>query len=382
MRPRPTGGRLRSVWFCLLLAGCYWISDAERNERWDLDGDGVERPRDCDDSDPDAFDDQIFFRDADGDGFGDLTDAIEACAAPEGYVANSDDCDDDDQTRFPGASEICNGVDDDCDLAVDEDTALVRFYRDADDDGAGNVDDILEACVRPDGYVPVGDDCDDTNQDVNPDADEVCNGIDDDCDDDIDLDDSSLDPAEATWYEDGDMDGYGRDDRSVTSCDPVEGHVQIPGDCDDALDTVNPGADEYCNEADDDCDGYIDEDPIDATRSYLDNDGDGFGDASVSNDSCDPPLGYVPNGSDCDDDAPQTYPNADEWCDSGEDEDCDTMVDETPCIPIPPPTGTTGSTADTGGTGDTSDTATGGTGDTSDTAAGDTASTGDTGGGS
>jgi hypothetical protein len=332
----------------LLLTGCYWISDAERDERWDLDGDGVERPADCDDGDPDLSVFQVFFRDADGDGFGDLNDAIEACEPPEGYVDNSTDCRDDDRTIFPTADEICNGIDDDCDLAVDEDTALVRFYRDADGDGAGDLEDVVEACVRPDGYVPVGDDCNDADPYVNPSADEICNGIDDDCDDDIDTDDSSLDPALATWYLDGDGDGFGRDDRVEFSCDPPTGYVAAGGDCNDALDEVNPSADELCNDRDDDCDDETDEDAIDAARSYPDEDEDGFGDPDFPVDSCTPPPGNVANGGDCDDGAPQSNPLADEWCASGDDEDCDGDVDEPDCIVPPPPDTGAGHTGDTG----------------------------------
>ena len=117
------------MWFFLLLTACYWISETERNARWDLDGDGVERPLDCDDDDGNVSAFAVFFRDADLDGFGDVNAATEACVAPEGYVDNPDDCADDDPRRFPGAEEICNAIDDDCDLAVDEDTATVRFYR-------------------------------------------------------------------------------------------------------------------------------------------------------------------------------------------------------------------------------------------------------------
>jgi len=350
LRPRVAGGMLPTVWFTLLLTGCYWISDAERDARWDLDGDGVERPRDCDDSDPEVSENQVFFRDADHDGYGDLNEAIKACAPPEGYVADSTDCDDTSDAVHPEAMEQCNGADDDCDLAIDEDTAVVRFYRDADGDGAGDLDTVIEACVRPDGYVAVGDDCDDGDPQIHPGATEVCNGIDDDCDDDVDLDDSSLDPTSATWYLDDDGDTYGRDDRTERSCDPVAGHVQVGGDCDDLDDQVHPGAVEVCDGRDDDCDGTEDNHAIDALRSYPDNDGDGFGDPSFPTDSCERPPGYVANGGDCDDDAPQSNPLADEWCGSGDDEDCDNLIDEADCVDPPPsdpaPTGHTG---DTGG---------------------------------
>jgi len=349
LRPRSIGGRLPAVWFCLLFTGCYWISNAERDERWDLDGDGVERPTDCDDSDPDLSELRTFFRDSDGDGYGDPEDAVDGCEAPEGYVADNTDCRDDDRSIFPTAVEICNTIDDDCDLAVDEDTALIRFYRDGDNDGSGDLDDVIEACVRPDGYVAVGDDCNDGDPYVNPSADEICNGFDDDCDDDIDLDDSSLDPALATWYLDGDGDDFGRDDRVELSCDPPTGYVAAGGDCNDGNGAVNPDADEYCNGSDDDCDEAIDEDAVNATRSYPDEDGDFFGDPDFPVDSCGLPAGNVYNGGDCDDDAPQSNPVALEWCATGEDENCNGYIDEATCIPQPPDE--TGATAQTGDTG-------------------------------
>ncbi len=356
LRPRSIGGRLLTVWFCLLFTGCYWISDTERDERWDLDADGVERPTDCDDDDPDLSEIRTFFRDSDGDGYGDPEDAVDGCKAPEGYVDDNTDCRDDDRSIFPTAVEICNSIDDDCDLAVDEDTALIRFYRDSDNDGAGDLEDVIEACVRPDGYVAVGDDCNDSDPYVNPNAEEICNGYDDDCDDEIDLDDSSFDPALATWYLDDDGDDFGRDDRVEISCDPPPGYVAAGGDCDDGDDEVNPDADERCNDRDDDCDEATDEDAIDALRSYPDEDGDGYGDDAFPTDSCVKPEHHVFNGGDCDDDALQSNIGAEEWCATGEDEDCDGAIDEPGCIAPPPPqtgaTGDTGSaTAQTGDTG-------------------------------
>jgi hypothetical protein len=62
-----------------------------------------------------------FYRDADGDGYGNAADALSACAPPPGYVADSSDCDDTAAGVHPGATELCNGHDDDCDAAIDED---------------------------------------------------------------------------------------------------------------------------------------------------------------------------------------------------------------------------------------------------------------------
>ena len=106
------------------------------------------------------------FPDADGDGFDVL-----------------DDCDDEDHTVFPGAYEVCDGKDNDCDGEIDEGTTgELTFYRDQDEDGWGDAEDTLVSCDPPFGYVELEGDCDDRDADVNPDAPEVFNGRDDDCD--------------------------------------------------------------------------------------------------------------------------------------------------------------------------------------------------------
>ena len=78
--------------------------------------------------------------------------------------------------------EICNGVDDDCDGAIDE-GVMETFYEDLDGDGFGGEQEPIEACERPAGYVDNSGDCDDGEAEINPDAEEICNdGIDNDCD--------------------------------------------------------------------------------------------------------------------------------------------------------------------------------------------------------
>jgi hypothetical protein len=108
--------------------------------------------------------------DADGDGF-----------------LSDEDCDDEDATSFPGGVEVCDGANNDCDAAVDEDaTDAVPFFRDADGDAHGNPALTALACSPPPGYTALGDDCDDAAPDAFPGADEVCNdGIDQDCDADL-----------------------------------------------------------------------------------------------------------------------------------------------------------------------------------------------------
>ena len=96
-------------------------------------------------------------------------------------------------------------------------------------------------------------------------------------------------------------------------------------DCDDDDASIHPGADEICDGKDQDCDGLVDEDPIDATIWYLDDDDDGYG-AEQSIAACVQPDGTSPTGDDCDDGDASTHPRATEWCD-GLDTDCDGTED-------------------------------------------------------
>jgi subtilisin family serine protease len=99
-----------------------------------------------------------------------------------------------------------------------------------------------------------------------------------------------------------------------------------PEDCDDHDPAIHPGADERCNGVDDDCDGLVDNDAIDATDWYPDADGDGFGVPGEPERACEPPHGYGEGTADCDDTDPTIYPGAPEVCD-GRDNDCDGRVD-------------------------------------------------------
>ncbi|MFO0681267.1 MAG: putative metal-binding motif-containing protein [Sandaracinus sp.] len=179
-----------------------------------------------------------WYRDADGDGFGPPGATMLSCAAPTGYVILGSDCDDTTTSRSPGVAEACNGIDDDCngradyviapgdgedddadgipdaacndlrardcddrdptsgpgsletcdgrdndcDGRIDENAALVAFYRDADGDGFGTDSVVRAACTPPAGFSRRGGDCDDGLATRFPGALEPCNAIDDDCD--------------------------------------------------------------------------------------------------------------------------------------------------------------------------------------------------------
>ena len=131
-----------------------------------------------------------WYADSDGDGYGDASTTTRDCSAPSGYVADDSDCDDTDASVHPGASESCNGVDDDCDGTTDEPSAVdaATWYRDADGDGYGSATaPTRTACSAPSGYVADDSDCDDADASVNPGAAEVCgNSVDDDCDGAVD----------------------------------------------------------------------------------------------------------------------------------------------------------------------------------------------------
>ena len=285
----------------------------------DDDCDGVE--------DEDAVDASTWYEDFDGDGAGGATNISQACDAPAGFVASSDDCDDERGDVYPGATELCDGADNDCDGSID-DSAVGdgTWYADVDGDGWGDSADTLVQCSQPAGYVAADGDCATTDAAVNPRAPELCNGVDDDCDGDIDADDAGLADG-VTVYADDDLDGYGDARESSSACTVETGSSATGDDCDDADATIWPGAPETCDGDDDDCDGTDDEDAVDADIWYRDADADRWGDDADTQTVCSAPLGYVSVGGDCDDSSAMSSPSRSERCD-GADNDCNGVVDE------------------------------------------------------
>ena len=311
----------------------------------------VSNDSDCDDADADAYpgaieicDDadndcdtevdegvgEVWHLDQDGDGWGSPDETVVACEQPDNAVGPdvAADCDDDDGAVFPGATEVCNERDDDCDEVVDEGTQST-FYVDLDGDGWGDLTATTEACSEPEGYATLPGDCDDGTAAVNPDATELCNGVDDDCDGDLDEDDA----ADAlTWYADRDADGYGDPGNTTAACNQPSGYLADSSDCDDAARLVNPAADEICNTIDDDCDSLVDDADSDrlessATAWYADDDSDGYGDAGDVTYACTQPSDTSTDATDCDDTDSDVHPGATEVCNGGDD-DCDGFTDD------------------------------------------------------
>jgi len=258
-----------------------------------------------------------FYADADGDGFGDSAVSSSACAAPSGTVADNTDCNDDpsndgasyypgapetcgdpgdyncdgssgsvdgdsdgyfaceecddtDANVKPDATEVCDGIDNDCDGLVDIDPADgttylgTTWYEDSDGDGYGDPVSTLDNCdsSAPSGYVANANDCNDQATGVNPSAAEVCDALDtdEDCSGAADDNDAGV-TGTTDWYPDADVDGFGDEtDPGQASCEQPSGTVADNTDCND--DPSNGGANQFPgntdipqNGVDEDCSG-------------------------------------------------------------------------------------------------------------------------------
>ncbi len=185
---------------------------------------------------------------------------------------------------------VCNGV-------LDEDETRVDGPFDGDKDGYFDGDN--PGCVET--YPPEDLDCDDSDSDV---------------------------WGPSVWYPDEDGDGFGVDGETLLSCELALGFSGNADDCDDSLASIYPGADEYCDEVDNDCDDVIDEDVVDGLVYYRDADGDGYGSEDATLEACTLPDGYSASMGDCDDADASLNPDEAEECFDGDDNNCDGEIDE------------------------------------------------------
>jgi hypothetical protein len=368
----------RSVIILSILSfGCAKKDDDERqlSPYLDSDQDGFPETEDCNDKDPSihpdalemcdegmvdencngeanedsAFDAPLWFEDKDGDTFGDALVTAPGCTAPLGYVGLQTDCDDSDSSSFPGAVEMCDTVDNDCDGTIDEGTAFdaTTWYKDVDADGYGSFFDTMRACEQPESYVCVSakdtvpasvcsDWCDN-------DMDGLTDAEDPDCSDTLGNGKSWETLAGEDTFNWADYTGELWEDKEVRYWDynGDEGWNQVGDtstagmdfDCNDNEPVINPGMEEQCddNDIDENCDILIDDEDEDAlgqVRWNADMDNDSFGDPAVSYEACDQPEGMVDNEGDCDDAVALVNPDNAEICGDGIDNDCDGEVDE------------------------------------------------------
>jgi len=334
------------------------------------------RDQDCD-GNVDEGVSVMLFVDTDGDLYGDMS-TVMACAGSARTSTSDIDCANDNAQAHGAQVEVCDGIDNDCDDDVDEDTVTFPWYPDTDGDGFGDPGATpIVACAPPDDHSLLPLDCDDSDGTLYPAADEICNARDDNCDgvpgfvispgdtedddrdgfpdegcggndcddrdpynypggielcDELDNDcDGTVDEdsTDVDWYLDADGDGYGDSSDVVSSCERQLGRVLVGGDCADGNRDINPGSLEVCNGVDDDCDGTVDEGGLGSILAFRDMDGDGYGDPDITMAFCAGAVdaGWVTFGGDCDDTTMDVRPGAPDSCNTIDD-DCDEVVDE------------------------------------------------------
>ena len=252
----------------------------------------------------------VYYPDSDNDGAGGSEETC-LCTPTQGMVPTSLDCNDSDASVFPGAMELCDNKDNNCNGVLDE-------TCDLDGDGFCGIAPLVfgpEAVCKSETV-----DCNDGDFAVNPGAQELCDGKDTDCD------------GEADEGCDEDGDGFCSQVPIAFGAGKVCQDFRL--DCDDGDDAVHPDAFEACNGKDDNC--ILGED------EGCDDDGDGFCEGDIPealeycyqsgfgqfSSECDLVQASCPNGfEDCDDLDDETNPGGLEAC-NGFDDDCDGAIDE------------------------------------------------------
>lgn len=256
------------------------------DEGWDVDNDGFTVCEgDCNDSNGSVYPgaaETCNLSDDNCDGQIDETFDVDG----DGYTSCGGDCDDNNNQVNPAAAEVCNNVDDNCSGSVDEgfdadndgyttcegdcndnNSSIYPTSAEAcngsDDDCDGTIDEGFD--LDNDGYTSCNGDCNDNNAAVNPGMTELCNGVDEDCDGSVD------DNAGPIFYQDFDGDGFGNPNVSMQACVQPTGYVNNNMDCYDTFPNRHPGALEFCNNIDDDCDGQIDDNCSNVANDFYQN---------------------------------------------------------------------------------------------------------------
>jgi len=159
---------------------------------------------DCNDADAVQKPGQIWYTDADGDGYATGVSVTQCLRPTNGKIAaeltaTSGDCNDNNAAVNPAATEICDGIDNNCNGQIDE-GVKTSYYQDSDGDGYGNPSVSVQACSAPVGYMTDKTDCDDSRASIHPNAPELCDGLDNNCNGQVD------EGMTSTYYRDADGD--------------------------------------------------------------------------------------------------------------------------------------------------------------------------------
>lgn len=127
------------------------------------------------------------------------------------------DCNDNNSLINHSATDVCNGIDDNCNGLVDEQSLFITYWFDTDGDGYGDANNTVSACIQPDGAVTNSGDCNDNDATVH---------------------------LPMPYFVDADVDGFGSYQVFICSSVAPFGYSLVGGDCNDTVSGINPLAQE------------------------------------------------------------------------------------------------------------------------------------------